>query len=321
MAGRRVNAQTRRPLVSIALPCYRQLPLARRAIDSIRAQTYTDLEIVLLDDGASDEYREYVDALGDPRVRYHRNVERLGAMKNMFAAIAAGRGEYTMAFHEDDLLSRGYIASAVGILETNPSCGFVACQLNEFTQDPAPSLLNHVVPHPAYEKFATSTDLVRGVLRGTADPMFGSVVYRRAALDGVIPDHSRYATLVDRPFLLSITERGWMAAVIREPMAWYRQHPAEADTRHLAMNAEHVLNLMAAYRSKLRHPMNTEDRALLFSYSGYWLFELYRLTLPAQRPAVWKFLLRAWRLGLYDPRARGRFGIRQIQRALLNRTS
>jgi len=164
------------PLVSVTLPCYRQLPLARRAIDSIRAQTYTNLEIVLLDDGASDDYREHVESLSDERVRYQRNEERLGAMRNMFAAIGVGRGEYTMAFHEDDLLSRGYIAAAVGILNTNPSCGFVACQLNEFTQDPAPSLLDQDVLHPAYEKFATSRDLVRGVLRGTADPMFGSVV-------------------------------------------------------------------------------------------------------------------------------------------------
>src|ERR1043165_7921929 len=118
MAGRRVM-DARTPLVSVAMPCYRQLPLARRAIDSIRNQSLTDIEIVLLDDGASDEYREYVDALGDPRVRYHRNPERLGAMQNMFAALAAGSGEYVMAFHEDDLLSPGYLATAVGILSSN----------------------------------------------------------------------------------------------------------------------------------------------------------------------------------------------------------
>lgn len=320
MAGRRVTPQTLQPLVSITLPCYRQLALAVRAIDSIRAQTYTNLEIILFDDGAADDYRTYVDSLGDPRVRYHRNAERLGAMKNMFAAIDAGRGDYTMAFHEDDLLLRGYLATAVGILQTNPSCGFVACQLNEFAQDPALSVLQQDVPHPAYEKFATSTEFVRGLLRGTADPMFGSVVYRRSALDGVVPDHARYATLVDRPFLLSIIERGWTAAVVREPMVWYRQHQRDGDTRHLAMTTDHILQLLDTYRSKLPRQLTKEDRALFFSYSGYWLFELYRLTPPDQRPPVWRFLFDAWRKGLYDPRARGRFGLRQIQRALLNQT-
>jgi glycosyltransferase involved in cell wall biosynthesis len=320
MVGRRVTTKLPQPLVSVTLPCYRQLALAVRAIDSIRAQTYTNLEITLLDDGASDDYREHVESLRDSRVRYCRNEERRGAMKNMFAAIADGHGDFTMAFHEDDLLSRGYLDTAVGILQTNPSCGFVACQLNEFVQDPAPSALERDVPHPAYEKFATSTDFVRGILRGTADPMFGSVVYRRVALDGVVPDHTRYATLVDRPFLLSIVERGWTAAVVREPMVWYRQHQRDGDTRHLAMTSDHILQLLDTYRSKLPARLTREDRALFFSYSGYWLFELYRLTPPDQRPAVWKFLLDAWRKGLYHPRARGRFGLRQIQRALLNQT-
>jgi len=92
------------PLVSITIPCYHQLDHARRAVDCLRAQTLTDLEITLLDDGASDAYRDYVAALGDPRVRYQRNPERLGAMRNMFQAIGAGRGRYTIAFHEDDLV-------------------------------------------------------------------------------------------------------------------------------------------------------------------------------------------------------------------------
>ena len=48
------------PLVSINVPCYRQLHLTRLALESIRAQSFSNLEITLLDDGASDEYRAYV---------------------------------------------------------------------------------------------------------------------------------------------------------------------------------------------------------------------------------------------------------------------
>jgi len=319
MAGRRLSAGEAMPLVSVTLPCYHQLDLARRALDSIRAQTFTNLDITLLDDGNSGEYREYIAALGDPRVHYHRNVERLGAMKNMFAAITAGRGDYTLAFHEDDLLSAGYIATAIGLMESNASCAFVACQLREFTQDPSQAELTRDLPHPAYERFESPADFVRGILRGV-EPMFGSIVYRRSALDGVEPDHARYATLVDRPFLLSIMDRGWTASVLQAPFVWYRHH-GDGDTRHLAMTTEHVLHLLRTYREALPDNWSSDDRAAFFAYTGYWLFELYRLTPPDQRPPVWKYLLRAWRQGLYDPRARGRFGLRQIQRALLNQTS
>src|SRR3954466_11629330 len=161
MAGGRSSGPEMPPLVSITLPCYRQLDLARRAIDSIRSQTYSNLEITLLDDAASDEYAEFVRSLDDPRVRYFRNPQRLGAMHNMFAAITAGHGEYSMAFHEDDLLSSGYIAAAVGILDSNPSCGFVACQLQEFREEPTASTLSRDTPHPVCEQFPTAADLVR----------------------------------------------------------------------------------------------------------------------------------------------------------------
>src|SRR5690349_5979651 len=105
------------PLVSITMPCYRQLDRARRSVETILSQSFADFELTLADDGASDDYRDYAASIGDPRVRYRRNPARLGAMKNIFAAIAGGSGKYSLAFHEDDLLARDYLAAAVAILE------------------------------------------------------------------------------------------------------------------------------------------------------------------------------------------------------------
>src|SRR5258708_19552403 len=89
------------PLVSITIPCYHQIDLLRRSLDAVRAQTHRALDITLADDGESDEYRRYVESLGDPRVRYHRNTVRLGAMRNMFSAITAGPGQFPQAFSQD----------------------------------------------------------------------------------------------------------------------------------------------------------------------------------------------------------------------------
>src|SRR6185436_12463222 len=114
-----------------------------------------------------------------------------------------GRGRYTLAFHEDDLLHRDYLSAAVEILDSHPACAFVACELREFKDEPPAEQRDRPNAHPAYELFNSATELVRAILRGV-EPMFGSVVYRRAALAGIHPSHSEYATLVDRPFLLSI---------------------------------------------------------------------------------------------------------------------
>ena len=227
VACRRVSVP---PVVSINIPCYRQLHHARRAVESILAQSFGDFEVTLFDDGESDEYRAWVESLADPRVRYHRNPVRLGAMHNMFAAIKAGTGKYTFAFHEDDLLGRHYLEAAVDILERHSSCAFVSCQMREFSAEPPAGDLAHPWDGQAYQVYASGAEFLRAIFSGI-EPMFGSNVYRRAAIANVLPAHADFATLVDRPFLLSILEQ-WSGAIVRAPLVWYRHHESEGDVRH-----------------------------------------------------------------------------------------
>ena len=302
----------RAPLVSITIPCYRRLDQAQRCIASILAQSFGDFDLTLADDGKGDDYREYVAALGDSRVRYQRNPVRLGAMRNMFQAIGAGTGKYTLAFHEDDLLGQHYLSSAVGILEHHPDCAFVAAEMREFEREPRAEQLAWSARHPTYDLFASPADFLRAVLAGL-EPMFGSVVFRRTALAGIVPQHEEYGTLVDRPFLMDIMQR-WSAVVLRDPLVWYRHHSDNA--RHKGMTAAHIRHLLTRYRSTLSTPMSPADQALFYTYSGYWLFALYDLTPDDQRPPFGRFLFRVWKDGLYQARWRGRFGLRLIARAL-----
>jgi glycosyltransferase involved in cell wall biosynthesis len=299
----------REPLVSINIPGYHQLAELRRCVASMLAQSLGDFEITVLDDGASDEYRHYVESIGDTRVRYHRNPERLGAMRNMFQAITTGRGKYTIAFHEDDLLGSHYLATAVSILERDPSCGFVGGELREFQVEPSADTLRLRPEHPAIERYVSGADFLRAIFRGV-EPMFGSIVYRRSAIAGLRPDHERYATLVDRPFLLSILA-GWSGAIIREPLVWYGTH-GDGDRRHLAMTTGHILKLLSLYRETLPVRLSRDDRALFYSYSGYWLFVLYHLTPIAGRSPLRRFVFEAWRAGLYHPRWSRGYGRKRL---------
>jgi glycosyltransferase involved in cell wall biosynthesis len=308
MAGGRLT------LVSVNLPVYHQLDLARRSVASICAQSYRDLEITLFDDGRSDEYKTFVAGLGDGRVRYQPNPQTLGAMKNMFHAIAAGSGASSIAFHEDDILGRHFVAAAVSILQRHPECGFVAAELREFKDEPSEEQLSLAADPGAYDLIPSGADFVRAVCLGR-NPMFGSVVYRRAALPREPVPHEEFGTLVDRPFLLTILER-WSAAIIRQPLVWYRHHPG--DERHGGMRASHILRLFATYRSTLPTPLTKNDRESFGKHAGYWLPKLYTLLPEEHRPPMGGFLLRAWREGLYDP-FRG-YARKQIAWAVLTGT-
>jgi glycosyltransferase involved in cell wall biosynthesis len=302
------------PLVSINIPCYHQLAAARRCVTALLLQPIEDIEITLLDDGSSDEYRDLVASIGDARLRYQRNPVRLGAMRNMFQSITAGRGKYTLAFHEDDLPGTHYLSTAVGILEGDASCGFVAGELREFDGTPAADVLNLRPADPAIERVTTPADFLRMIFRGI-EPMFGSVVYRRAAVEALTAPHEEFATLVDRPFLMSILDR-WSGAIIRDPLVWYGKH-GDGDVRHMAMNTDHILQLFMRYRAALPARLSDEDRPLFYAYSGYWLFTLYRLTPPDARAPLRDFVLRAWRAGLYNPRWSAGYGRKRLIRLLL----
>jgi hypothetical protein len=297
------------------MPCYRQLPLARQAIASVLAQDFADFELTLMDDGASDEYREFAQSLSDSRVRYERNLRRRGAMANMFHAIVSGRARYTIAFHEDDLMAPGYLRAAVDRLDADPLCGFVATPLRAF-RDELPDA-DRKSGDTEWAEFKTPADFLRSVFRGV-EPMFGSVVYRRAAVDGVSPDHDRYSTLVDRPFLLAILERWTGALVADPPMAWYREH-GEGDSRNRAMSGDHILQLLETYRAVFPAQMTADDRSLLLGYTGYWLPALLAMVPAEAQPPRHRVLFRAWRNGLYDPRRSRSYGRKRLIASMLSR--
>jgi hypothetical protein len=212
-------------------------------------------------------------------------------------------------------MAPGYLRAAVDRLEANPLCGFVAARLRTLRDEPLEA--DRKSGGTEWAEFKTAADFVRSVFRGV-EPMFGSVMYRRAAVDGVTPDHDRYSTLVDRPFLLTILER-WTAALVADPpMAWYREH-GEGDRRNSAMTGDHILHLLETYRAVFPATMTTEDRSLLLGYTGYWLPALLAMVPAEAQPPRHRVLFRAWRNGLYDPRRSRIYGRKRLIASMLSR--
>jgi glycosyltransferase involved in cell wall biosynthesis len=92
------------PLVSIILPTYNRLVLLRETLASARAQTFTDWELLVVDDGSTDGTAEYLDALSreDPRVRRIAmpHAANLGLLRN--TAQARARGRWVAFLDSDD---------------------------------------------------------------------------------------------------------------------------------------------------------------------------------------------------------------------------
>jgi glycosyltransferase involved in cell wall biosynthesis len=95
------------PFITVAIPTYRRLPLLRRAVESVFAQTFTDWEVVVSDDEAPPrETWNFLEALArsDRRVRAIMNGNPHGASFNHTSALEAARGEWIKILHDDDIL-------------------------------------------------------------------------------------------------------------------------------------------------------------------------------------------------------------------------
>src|ERR1041385_7139241 len=89
------------PLVSVVLPTYQRAGTVGRAMRSVLAQTHSELELIVVDDGPDDGTADVVARINDPRVKYLRFPKRMGVSKARNVGVEAARGEL-IAFQDSD---------------------------------------------------------------------------------------------------------------------------------------------------------------------------------------------------------------------------
>src|SRR5215471_9220074 len=111
------------PLVSVVIPTYNRADYIGETIESVLQQTYSNIEIIVIDDGSTDNTAQVVERF-ESRVRYVRqeNAER-GASRNHGLRLA--QGEFISFLDSDDLWMPSKAAAAVSLLQENPAIGLV----------------------------------------------------------------------------------------------------------------------------------------------------------------------------------------------------
>jgi GT2 family glycosyltransferase len=114
------------PLVSVIIPTFNRAYCVGQAIESVRAQTYRNTEILVLDDGSSDGTRDLIEQTfaGDPRVRYFFHENR-GVTATRNRGIALCRGAFVALLDSDDIWSPWKIELQLACLQQHPEIGMV----------------------------------------------------------------------------------------------------------------------------------------------------------------------------------------------------
>jgi len=107
--------------VSVIIPTYNRANLLHRAIKSVLNQTWQDLEIIVVDDGSTDNTEEDVKRFGDQRIRYIRHKKNKGSAVARNYGIKIARGEYIAFQDSDDEWLPEKIEKQMEIFKTAPS--------------------------------------------------------------------------------------------------------------------------------------------------------------------------------------------------------
>ena len=113
------------PKVTVLMPVHNGERFIERAIDSILAQTFTDFELLVIDDASTDATAGTVRGYGDPRVRYVANERNLGLAASLNIGLRHARGAYIARLDHDDVSRPDRLAKQAGLLDERPATALV----------------------------------------------------------------------------------------------------------------------------------------------------------------------------------------------------
>lgn len=114
-------------LVSVILPTYNRGWVLKDAVDSVLAQDYPHVELVVIDDGSTDNTSSLLDEYGDRIIRVHQDNKGVSAARNV--GINKSRGEFIALIDSDDAWDRRKISCQVDFFKDNPDA--MICQTEE----------------------------------------------------------------------------------------------------------------------------------------------------------------------------------------------
>src|SRR5688572_19309459 len=130
---------------SVIIPTYNYGRFVREAIESVQRQTVQDFEIIVIDDGSTDDTQEVLRGIADPRLRIYRTENR-GLSAARTEGLRHTRGEFIAFLDSDDRWRPEKLELQLAMMEREPDLGAVFTNLVQFKGD-------HVYPRDQFSYF------------------------------------------------------------------------------------------------------------------------------------------------------------------------
>jgi glycosyltransferase involved in cell wall biosynthesis len=245
-----------RPRASVVIPTFNRGRVVADAIDSALAQTHRELEVIVVDDGSTDDTAERVARVRDDRVRYVRR-QHAGVAAARNAGIAAATGDLVAFLDSDDVWKPDKLKVEIAALERHPAAGGVFSDLEK--QDGStvvPSFMRRTQVfsrmlaqrgYPA-ELFLSPRELYLCLLQEVPIKT-PALTVRRVALEEVGGFDERWTSSEDWEFLLRLV-RSYPLLYVDRPLAVIRISPDSLRRADQELGDRRMIRLLAHERRR-----------------------------------------------------------------------
>ena len=221
------------PLVSVVMPVYNGGKYLGEAIESILAQSFTDFELIVVDDGSTDDSaaiaRDFANR--DERIRFLKHDCNQGSASARNTGIAASNGDFIAAMDCDDVSIPKRLQKQVGFLQTHPDIGVVGGFLQTASAD-LTRRQNHEYPQQ-------HADIVLQWILGGRTTFAGALSMTRRDIMKSVGGYEKSRKVSDDMELFSRLYFKTRFANLPETLHVYRQHEEQMSaTRHREQQIE-----------------------------------------------------------------------------------
>jgi glycosyltransferase involved in cell wall biosynthesis len=237
-------------VVSVIIPTYNRAHLLQEAVESVLAQSLPGVEVIVVDDGSTDETRTTVECYGE-RLRF-LVTEHGGAAHARNVGMRAARGKYVAFLDSDDRYLPGKLALQVAFLDSRPDVGMVSTEASAFDESGVLEGYHLNTYHRTYRRLSLSYadvyaehgvfqwggrdvpayvgNVFRHVLLGGLI-MSPTVMFRRHILEKVGYQNTTYRNLQEYEFLVRVCKH-FTVAFLDVPTYLVRYHDSQLSMYH-----------------------------------------------------------------------------------------
>jgi glycosyltransferase involved in cell wall biosynthesis len=130
-----VDAMAVTPLISILMPVYNAEKYVQQAIQSILNQTHADWELLILNDGSTDNSKSLIREFSDARIKYAEQPNNLGYLRTCNSLFEKASGDFITFLDADDTCHPERLASCLSVFHSDSELGFITTDFNRVSEN------------------------------------------------------------------------------------------------------------------------------------------------------------------------------------------